>query len=358
MVQNVSPKKILIVKTSSLGDVLHTFSAVHAIKKMFPQAEIDWLVMPAFIPLVSLHPDVHHTLPYHRDGLRSPFTFFPTLFSMLRLIRRPKYDWVIDFQGLIRSAVFVGFSKGKRKIGFNNPREPLARLFYSEKIQVPNKKIHAVARNNQLAALATGCDAATEWPILKKDPTAMQKVAELLKKHRSECKLIGIVPGARWESKMWPADFFIKFMKSLLEQAPKTQFVIIGGPNENHIADTLTAAVGEANVISTVGKTTSNELIEVIRACDSVLSSDTGPLHIAVALNVPTYSIFGPNNPEYSGPIGERHHIYTVNTPCAPCMKRKCPHPNGDKIPCHDTIAINQIVSDIIRQPLYPKDSL
>ncbi len=343
-----SPQKILIVKTSSLGDVIHAFPAVQKIREMLPDAEIDWMVKPQFIPLVSLHPAVNKVIPYQSKGLSNPFLFFPTFCVIARNLRQKEYDIVIDFQGLLRTGVFVGLSRAKRKVGFSNPREALARLFYNEKHFVENKKIHAVMRNLRLAAETLSCDETLVWPPLKKDQELQANIEKFLPKDPM-IKTVGIVPGARWESKVWPISFFASVMDQLAQKDSKIRFVIIGAPEDQAIGEALQINYPNLNIVNAAGKTNSAELIELIRACDAVLSSDTGPLHIAVALNIHTFSLFGPNDPSYSGPLGENHHIYSAKISCAPCMKRRCPIMKGNIIPCHDTLPLSQIVNDIYK---------
>lgn len=344
---SLKPQSILIVKTSSLGDVIHTFPAVHFLRRLFPDAKIDWLVNTALIPVVRTHPDVDTVIPYPRKEFSSFWKFLPTLIDLVETIREKNYDAVIDFQGLIRTSFFVGLSGSARRIGFSHPREGVSRYAYNEKIDVP--AMHAVLRNLELVKRAFESEGELIWPPLRTNEGVEEIISAILPVVSPNIKTVGIVPGARWESKKWPRSFFTAVMTAVNAFRPNIRFVVIGGPDEIEDAAALCAETPECTIINAVGKTDTAGLMELIRRCDAVVSSDTGPLHIAVAQNVPVFALFGPNDPEYSGPCGKGHHVYKSALDCSPCMKRICPIERTAP-PCHLSLNSEKIASEIIQQ--------
>lgn len=340
------PRSILIVKTSSLGDVIHTFPAVHLLRRLFPNAKLDWLVNPAFAPIVATHPDVDRVIHYPRKDFSSILRCLPSACSLTAQIRENAYDAVIDFQGLIRTAVFTGLSGAPQRIGFAAPREKISAHFYNCKITVP-ENLHAVEKNIALVNEMFHSRGDLIWPKLRLPDAAVQTVAAFLPSLTDGTRTVGIIPGARWESKKWPPEFFACLMKAASKYHTKLRFVIIGGPEEAKDAETIIADADGCNIVNAVGKTDTAGLLALIRDCDAVVSGDTGPLHIAVAQSVPVFALFGPNNPAYSGPIGSCHRVYRAELECAPCMKRRCPIDRATP-PCHATLNPEKIASELI----------
>lgn len=339
--------RILVVKTSSLGDVIHTFPAVHALRERFPMAQIDWLVNPSFIPIVSAHPDVDEVIPYPRSAFSNLLTLLPWAQRLISRLRKGHYDVVIDFQGLFRTAIFAGFSRGIQVIGYENPREGIARYFYKEKYFVPSE-MHAVRRSLTLAQKAFGSSDEIVWPELRLADSLKADAEKILPPPEPGERTIGIVPGARWESKKWPVSFFVSLIETMSMRNAKVRFAIIGGPDDVALASEILTSLGtNIRVISAAGKTDTAVLLALIQCCDVLVSSDTGPLHIAVAQNVPTFSLFGPNDPAYSGPSGATHRVYRSHLSCSPCLKRICPLDTRYP-PCHATLNPIMIATEII----------
>lgn len=232
--------------------------------------------------------------------------------GLFKEIRGEGYDLVIDLQGLLRSGLITMASRATVRIGFEEAREG-SRFFYTETVP-GGKDLHAVNRYLKIA-VALGCEAnAAVFPFpLTKDKDSWAKA------FKEEFKdYIVLVPGARWPTKIWPAENFGE-MASLLP----LRSVVIGSAADKAIAEKVVGS-SRGRTVSVAGKTSLAELIEIIRGARLVISNDSGPMHIAAALGVPVVAIFGPTSPGRTGPYGESHLIVKSGVVCAPCFKKRC----------------------------------
>ncbi len=316
-------ERLLVVKPSSLGDIFHVFPALALLRRVYPEAELDFLIHPAFREVLDYSPfPVTNRILFNRAELGRARSFTPEFFRLLRSLRRRRYDLVIDFQGLFRSALFAALAAGPRPVGFARPRERLARLFYHAGLRVPVDG-HAVERNVALVNRLTGSDFAVPEPRLPESPAAAEKVAAKLRSAgvMDGERLIGVMPGARWRSKQFPVELFRRVLTPVVA-APGVRAVLIGGPAESELGRALEDLPGAVNLI---GRTSLGEMVELLRRCRTVLSNDSGPVHAAAALGLPVCCFFGPTDAAKTGPYGSRHHIFTAEAECAPCLTRRCP---------------------------------
>ncbi len=340
------PEKVLIVKPSSLGDIFHTFPAVSLLADAWPECEFHWLVSPQFASVIDYSPAVRRTIIFPRQQLGSIKSFFPAFFKLKHDLRQEKYSKVIDFQGLLRSAFFAKIASSTQYIGFNSPREPLAKIFYNQTISIPDNCIHAVDRNLFLAAQICGSEKTFQqlpsMPSLSKFAIG---AATLL--NDDGCsktdKIIGIALGARWTSKRWPDTFFINLISRLIKKEPNSKIVLLGADDSLSCAANITDTLNNQRIISLVGKTTLTELIEIIHRCQLLICNDSGPMHIAAAAGKPVFAFFGPTVPEKTGPYGSKHHIFQRNLDCIGCLKRYC---SKESMLCHE-LNIDEIVKAI-----------
>jgi lipopolysaccharide heptosyltransferase I len=338
-------ERILVIKTSSLGDVIHCFPAVSLLKKLNPNASIDWLVNRSLAEVAGYHPDVDEIIRFDRAGLSSPSSFLKSLSGMRNSLKKNKYDYIIDFQGLMRNAL-AGFMAGSGVMaGFDEPKEPLCRLFYGIKIQIPPDKVHAVEKNCALAGGIFSGEFETPPFAFSKNPETAENVLKILKDCGAD-NLSGIAavsPCARWESKMWPPEFFANALSMAAEEFPSLDFVLIGSSADSAFCSGIKERSGLKKVHNLAGKTSLKELIELIRLSRAMLCVDSGPMHIAAALGVPVLALFGPTDPLKTGPYGKQHIIFQAKEGCIKCFKRYCPRVAKD---CVDKIKVEDFVSD------------
>ena len=323
-------EKILIIKISSLGDVLHAFPAVSLIAGKYKNAQIDWLVNPAFAPILEYNKCVNRIIPFPRRELASPFTFPRAFINLIREIRREKYDLVIDLQGLLRSAFFAKFARTPVIAGFDSPKEKAAAFFYNRRISTGAEYVHAVDKNAGFVSKLLGLPFNVPDSPLPENSRNMENLLGILGKKNvaGNDLIIGIAPGARWESKQWPPLFFAKVMDSLEGRIPGCRFLLLGSSDELETCREISSSCEKASPVIIAGETGIGELVEAIRISKCLLCNDSGPMHIAASLKIPVFAMFGPTDPDKTGPYGKSHSVFQPELSCIKCLKRYCPDRN------------------------------
>ncbi len=325
---------ILIIKPSSLGDIFHVFPAIEMLRRHWPGAKIDWLVRSEFIPALQFYPHIRRTIEFPRKQLGFRLSFPSALKRLIKDLRAEEYDMVIDFQGLFRSAFFTRCARTGNRIGFASPREKIAGLFYNHKLAIPMHSIHALEKNIQLVCALTGEPFEVLKPELIPPPQIKKSVDALLDGFGGKPEnTLGIIPGARWPSKRWEPEFFAKTVEKLHRESPDMHFLIIGGADDAEASEFICRHAPANRIKSLTGQTGIGELIEVINRCRALLSGDSGPIHIAAALDRKVFALFGPTDPERTGPYGGNHTIFQLPLDCIMCLKRECPINTLD---CHN----------------------
>jgi len=331
--------RLLIVKPSSLGDVLHAFPAVAALCRE-TGCRADWLIHPAFAPLLRYLPCVDRAILFERKKLGAVKTFVPAYLELRRELKREKYRAVIDFQGLLRSAMLGFTASAKTHAGV--PHEWVARPFYGRKLTV-DPGHHALLRNNEAAAAFLG-KAVDEIDFSFRLEPAAENVAsaETLLKNTGIAgskMLIGVAPGARWVTKQWPPEFFAKVIGALSERYPEAVFLLLGSQSDEDAAQTILACAPAGKAVDLCGKTTLGDLVELTRKCRLFLSNDSGPMHIAAALDVPVLALFGATSPVLTGPYTQKKTVLQPGLACEQCFERHCV-----KMTCHKAIEAERAV--------------
>ncbi|MDD2403254.1 MAG: lipopolysaccharide heptosyltransferase II [Lentisphaerae bacterium] len=329
---------ILIIKPSSLGDIFHAFPAVAQLRRHFPDAGIDWMVNPEFADAIDFCPStIRRKIIFPRRELADFSKFIGAFWRLTKELRSVRYQMVIDFQGLFRSAFFGWLAHADAQYGFANPKEFSAKLFYHRRYSVAFDACHAIERNLSLAKQLPGIEEAGSNVVIEQVLAPVPRFSEAVDRRFEQLKitqddhLIGICPGARWQSKCWPAEFFTTIIRAVAAQRPQTKFLILGSAAERRIGIEIAEAAG-GQTISLTGETGIGELIEIIRRCRVLVSNDSGPIHIAAAAQVPVFAFFGPTDPELTGPYGSNHQVFRADVECLKCFERKCPR--HDNI-CH-----------------------
>ena len=319
-------KRILIVKPSSLGDIFHVIPAVARLHELFPEAEFDWLVHPAFADALDYSPaPVKRKIIFRRRELGKLSTMLPAMFELIRELRAVQYDYIFDFQGLFRSAFFARMAKG-RVVGFARPRENMARWFYHNWSKV-NLRLHAVRRNQLLVERFFQTGTMRTNTVMPPHDHNLRTLNNKLQRLgvADDDLIVGVSPGARWESKAFPPELFARVILLTAEMQPKVKFVIMGAPADQKLAENIRMLAGSAPVVSMAGSTSLGELVELIKRSKVVLANDSGPVHIAAAAKVPVVCFYGPTNPNLTGPFGDIHTIFQRgDLQCIKCMSRKC----------------------------------
>lgn len=305
--------RILVVKPSSFGDIVHLFPALALIREKYPDAVTDFVVNPEFVPLLDYSPlPVRRRIVFERKRLGSWRSCAGELLKLIKVLRQEKYDIAVDFQGLFRSGLITGLAKAAVKAGFAEPREGSARIFYNRKVRVAPG--HAVERCGALAKEVFDLDGVLRQVELPENPVAAAELPEL------PAKYAVLLPGTRWESKRFPPEFFGKVVMHLRRLMPDVEFIASGSKAEREIA----GAIGE-NVINFAGETSLGGLFELLRNAVFVFGNDSGPLHAAAAQGCRVFGLYGSTDPVLTGPWGARCSTFFADCKCRSCLKRVCP---------------------------------
>jgi len=315
--EQISPMKILLIKMSSMGDIFHTFPAISDIKKKFPDAEIDWVVEESFKEIVNWHPAIHKVIPIHmRRWIKQRSKKEWQEFKIWRReLRTETYDYVIDAQGLLKSAVIAKCAKGHGTDGYDktSSREPVTHWFYKRQHNI-DKAQHAVERTRQLVGKALGYTPSPKLNFgINQNFTHIQENVH---------KLVFII-GTSWVTKLWATSEWQALTKIAIDAGFSVE-IIWGSAEEQAIADKIIEFCPKATrpeqrlSITTIAE----KLVEAA----GVIGLDTGFSHLAGALETPTIALYGATSPVKVGLIGEHtQNLQLVDTlECMPCHKRHC----------------------------------
>ena len=322
--------RILIVKPSSLGDIVHTFPAVGLLARAMPGTHVGWVVNSDLAPLVRLYPSVDEVIEFPRREWRR-LGAGGGLAPFLKKLRTFRADIAVDFQGLLRSGLICRFSGARWRVGFQNAREG-AGLFYSERVRVPANIAHAVERNLALVRIAFGVyDSLPPVPALPVPEAVQGRVDGLLAESGdSDAPLLAVVPGARWQTKQWPAAEFAAAVDCAVREIPELRVCLIGGPADRRTAEEIVRKCKVARPLDLCGCTDLVQMVAMLQQTDVVLTNDTGPMHVAAYLEKPVVAVFGPTDPDRTGPYGENHTVFRGACTDAPCFRKECSRTTED----------------------------
>ena len=312
--------RVLIVKVSSLGDVIHTLPAVTDAQRARKDIQFDWVVEENFAEVPSWHPAVENVIPVAlRRWRRNLFkTYMNHEFrAFRRALQGIHYDLVIDAQGLIKSGLISRLSKGLT-VGLNNRtiREPMATLFYNKVYSVPWTE-HAVDRVRQLFSRALQYEYDPGKIDYGIDVSRIDVSSEISKKAENQ---VVFLHGTTWQTKHWPKNYW-RHLAQLSTEAGYKVLLPWGTPEEKLRAEYIAQDNERVEVLA---KQTLSGLANYIQQSDGVIAVDTGLGHLAAALAKPTVSLYGPTNPGLSGTFGNNQLHLNSSLNCAPCVKKTC----------------------------------
>jgi len=299
--------EILFVKLGAMGDVINTLPLAIALKERLG-ARIHWLVEPLSLPLVAGHPAVEKTILFERKRLAASIP------KVIKAVRAERFDIVFDLQRTIKSGSFTLAADGKRRIGFDRVRcKELTWLFPFERIKPQDPKRHMLLQYLEFAEQLGIHDPKIRWdiPVSGIHPFALPE------------QYLVLNIGATKPANKWTTQGFADLAR-LAKERYGVPSVLTGGPEDRAMADEIVRLAG-SSVINLAGATTVTELKEVLARARTVVSCDTGPMHLAVALGKEVIALFGPADPRRTGPF--KGVVIQKETPCAPCNRRSCDNP-------------------------------
>lgn len=322
---------ILIVKLSAIGDVIHTLPVATALRRHYPDARLAWLVEEGARDLVIGHRALDRVIVSGRKRWIADFQqgrragALREARDFIKALRDTRYDLLLDFQASLKSGILIGLARADRKVGFGQgmAHSEHSHLFLNERIPAVSMEVHALDRGLILLnaiGVPAGDTVAYDLPIGAAD---RQAAATLLAGAGDGAHpLVAVNPVAKWATKLWHADRFAEVADRLVSQHHAT-VVFTGAPEDRPVVAAIIARMRSA-ALNIAGRTTLKTLAAVYRQADLVVSTDTGPMHLAAAAGVPVVALFGPTAPWRTGPYGPNHRIVRVPMACSPCFKRRC----------------------------------
>jgi heptosyltransferase I len=357
-------QRILIVKPSSMGDVVHTLPASLAIRAAHPDAHLAWLVERAHAELLARQTHLDELFVWDRRDMRG-------LPAFLRRLRAGQWDVAIDFQGLLRSGLFTRASGAKRRIGYTPSKEG-AHWLYTERLRLDMSRYHAVERHLQLARLLdaempgvpierpyldgksfagglTGFSSRQIFPLHPSEQDLAAVEAWLARHHFDPLRerLVVLNPDCRKAANRWPPERFAAVARRLLNQ-DRIRVALCGGTASRSLCDKIDRLAGGGlwRADGQFGLLASTALIA--RAA-VMITGDTGPMHLAVAMGTLVVALFGPANPRLTGPYASDAIVLDKRLPCAPCYGRSCPL-GFERPPCMDALEAAETSQAALRQ--------
>jgi lipopolysaccharide heptosyltransferase II len=339
-------RRILIIKPSSLGDIVHALPTLAALRRRFPLAHIAWLVKRQWAGFLE-----------RAEGLDEVYSVEPTIHGWLVQVprlRAASFDLVVDLQGLFRSGVMAWLTGCQARIGFANGREGSS-FFYTRQVSVPSPDLHAVDRYLLIAA---ALDAPVQGePVFRLHSLDRdrEEVTQLLGRHglppsQAKAGWIAVNVAARWPTKRWPPASFA-VTADQLQREGIGPVVLIGGPDERPAAEAVKALM-KTKPVNLTGETSPGLLPALLESAALLLTNDSGPMHVAAAVGTPVVALFGPTSPARTGPYGKQHVVLTSGVPCSPCFSRRCR--NRVRLECLTAIAPERVL-EAVRAQLAPR---
>ena len=320
--------KFLVVRLGSLGDVIHAIPAVAALRARYPNARIDWLVDPRYMPLLRIVEGLDHPIPVNTRGRAAD------LLRTVARLRGERYEAAIDLQGLLKSAALARAAGARRTLGLPRPhlREPMARVFYSETPD-PGRDPHVIRKSLTLMRALGADDTRVSFPLKVPHTATGDRVAASF---GAEGYAV-INPGAAWPNKRWPPERFGALAAEIRARIG-IRSLVLWGPGEQGLA----AAVVAASQAAAEGSPQTGiiDLFAIAQRARLMVSGDTGPLHIAAAVGTPIVALFGPTLAERNGPWSSSDITISRAARCACHYERTC----RLREPCISDIALDEVV--------------
>lgn len=351
---NLHGKRILVVKPSSLGDVIHTLPVVHAIKRCFPTSHTGWIVQETFRAVLDNDPAVNEIIPIlipsTSDPQAPPGVFVSALKAtaaamrrLRRQFKRQPYDVILDLHASFRSGLLALMNPNGTRIGFREAKE-FNPLFQHHRLDSDPRKPHAVDRNLVFATFL-GCTPIAEDFRVVTGRKQREKVDEFLRIRgvRPDDRLVYANPAARWNTKFWTVEGWARLAELFMERAG-THVVFAGSPQDKAYIDRITAQMNGTPIVA-AGKLNLGEAVALLEKSDVYVGVDSGPMHIAAFTGTAVVALFGPTDPAKVGPYGDGHLVITrEDVPCLGCRKRSC----SDRI-CLEGISPERVLKETAR---------
>jgi len=325
--------RILILKPSALGDIIHTLPLLVSLKKAFPSRYIAWAVKEKFADLLWKNPYLDEAIIWKERGF----------WRFVKDIRDKRFDIVLDLQGLFRTGLVAYLSKAPQRWGFLKEETKEKQLFFLN-IRVPTPSENIVEKYLDFAEHLQA-DRIVEFPLVEREP-AKEHISQYFQRldiSPSE-KIIALIQGTGWENKTWKAERFAQLGR-LIDSKKSWKVMLIWGIGEAEKEKAYKINKMAAGRLLVAPATTIAQLVSLLKRCSMAIGGDTGPLHLAAALGLPVVGLYGPTPPSRNGPFTDKKEIiYHPPSTCSPCWKRTCNNKNNN---CMDSIQVEEVMQKI-----------
>ncbi len=298
-------QRFLVIRLSSIGDIVHALPAVAALGETFPQAEIHWVVETRYAGLVEGNPFVHRLIRLDTLGWRKNLTSGRTIESIARgvaALRQAEYESAVDFQGLYKSAVIAWVSRSRERLGFAEQwlREPAAGVFYTQRV-APRKSMHVIEINMTLVERLGAHRVAREgwqFPLPRTDTDDQYVEQQMASSGANDFMVIN--PGGGWKTKCWAPENYTELIRRLAGEF-SGDILLTGSAEEEPLIGEIIGKAESPRVKHF--PSTITQFIALVRRAKLFLGGDTGPLHLAAAVRTPVVALYGPTDPARNGPF-------------------------------------------------------
>ncbi len=315
--QKIPPAaSILIILMGSLGDVARGLCLVAQIKENLPQSRVTWLVEPKWEELVRLHVGIDRVVVFERAWRLS------ALWKLFQDLNQEHFDISIDLQRILKSGFFALLSGAPRRVGFHrrNAKE-FNWIFNNEHIPFYGDDLPKIQHYLKFTAyLGLSDPKALNFGL---SALSARQIAPRLQAQLSS-PFVAVVLGSSWESKNWVFEGYLELIRRILSGPPR-KVVLLGDKAQLSWANDLARSIGGTGLVNLVGRTTLTELVAVLKSASAAVGPDSGPGHIAAAVDTPFVTLFGPTSPARTAPFGYEDLVVRSETACAPCYQKRCP---------------------------------
>lgn len=340
-------KRILIIKPSSLGDVVNALPFLSSLRQRYVDRHIAWLVEEEAAGLLLGHPLLDRVIVSGRRRWGKE-VFVPSRWSsasrefvgLIAELRGGGYDLVVDLQGLLKSALMLVCTGARYRVGLSSAREGSQRVL-THRVPLPSGPTHAVDRYLEAARFlgATPVSNTFVFPSDHDDDVRAEALLDEAAVKPGDC-IVAMSPWARWSTKLWGEDRFTSLGETMARRLG-ARVLMIGSRSEFPLINRLAGRMNPTPFVA-AGRTDLRLLIALLKRIDLLVTLDSGPMHLAAALGTPLVALFGPTDPRLNGPYGSHGMVLRVPLPCSPCLKRRC-QIREDRL-CLRSISVEQVV--------------
>lgn len=334
--KTIDAERICVIKPSAFGDVVQCLPLLPALRARFPDSDISWVVNRELMGLLEGHPDLKDLIPFERRGSLRDWR------RLLRKLRRGRYDLVLDLQGLLRTGFMTMATSAPLRVGLETTREG-SHLACNVTLPDTGKDVPAHARYWRVAEVLGVGDAPkrTHISLSAADHLWGERALDGL-----QGPILGIHPGARWVTKLWPLESFAVVACRAARQFG-FNLVIIGGPAEKSRCEDLELTIRRihpsAGVRNLAGASQLKELTALTARMDLLLTNDSGPMHLAAGMGTPVVGVFTCTSPFRSGPPGDHHALVAADVTCAASYLKRCPQHGPDFQCCMENLSAERV---------------